>query len=1134
MYCPNCQFENPAGINYCGECGAKLENRCPSCNSTNPLSFKFCGECGHSLIPAKEISEQKSEAESLSTRPTSKKTTSSVTPLEGERKHVTVLFSDLTGYTVMSERLDPEEVKDITIQIFDEISKIISKYEGFIEKFAGDAVMALFGATTAHEDDPVRAISAAREIHNLVNSLSPKYEERIEQPLSMHTGINTGLVVTGEVNLEKGIHGVAGDAINVAARLSDLGKAGEIIVAPETYYQAQGYFDFKELEPAVIKGKSKPIRIFKVLSVKEQPVKVHGLDGLKAELIGRKVEMKQLKDAVHSLKAGKGSAISICGAAGTGKSRLVGDFKDSLNLEEVQWLEGHAHPYSQNIPYYPLINLLTKALLIEEGDPPEKIKEKVESEISSLVGKRDDVIPYIGSLFSLDYPEIKNVSPEFWKAQLQKTVQTILSELAQRAPTVICLEDIHWADPSFLELIRMILSDYRKPIFFLCIYRPIISLFTSHQINALANPYQEIRLKDLSTSESQLMVESLLKTKAIPADLQAFIHDKVEGNPFYIEEVINSLIESKTLVPDNGAWKTTRPIGESDISSTIHGVISGRLDRLEKETKRILQEASVIGRAFLYEILKRITQIKEHIDTHLSSLERLDLVKTKTIQPDLEYIFKHALTQEVVYNGLLKKERKEIHEHIGRVIEKLFNMRLPEFYETLAFHYKRGQSVLKAVDYLVKSGEKSLRRYAVEEAHQYYEEAFRLLSNKADKSGAESALLIDTVLQWCQVFYYRGDAVGLVELLRDHMDLAESLNDKDRLGMLYAWFGYVLFWREKYRDSYNYLSKALQLGEQIDNKQVIGYACTWFPYTCAELGLFDEGINHGKRAQEISKSIREDRYLFIKSLSGIGYVNFFQGERKGLLEKGLYALEYGKLHSDLRSLGMGHTGVGLSYLITGNYTSAIENCKKAVQVSEDPLYSMAFRTLLSFSYLAGGQFQEAEDTAQKVLTFVQKYGVYWLGTMANMILSVVLIAKGRMSEGLRKLKEVQQALISNESRWLYAQSEYILGSVYLQIVEGTGPRSFSVLIKNIGFFLKNVPLASKKAEDHFQKAIEVAKEIGAKGILSQAYFGLGLLHKAKKKEDRARECISHAIQVFEQCEAEIYVKQANEALESLR
>ena len=240
--------------------------------------------------------------------------------------------------------------------------------------------------------------------------------------------------------------------------------------------------------------------------------------------------------------------------------------------------------------------------------PPEEIREKVEAGLGILIGGNQDLIPYVGSLFSLSYPEIEDVSPEHWKAQLQKAIKLILGALAERAPTVVCLEDLHWADPSFLELIRLIISEFRKPVLFLCVYRPIISLFTSHQISTMATPYQEIRLQDLSISESQGMVESLLKTDEIPLELQRFLQDKVEGNPFYIEEVINSLIESETLICDNGNWKLTREITEVEISSTIHGLISGRLDRLEKESKRIIQEASVIGRTFFYEILNRVTE----------------------------------------------------------------------------------------------------------------------------------------------------------------------------------------------------------------------------------------------------------------------------------------------------------------------------------------------------------------------------------------------------------------------------------------------------------------------------------------------------------------------------------------------
>jgi len=437
--------------------------------------------------------------------------------------------------------------------------------------------------------------------------------------------------------------------------LTGLAASGEIVVGSDTYHQSSGYFDFEDLKPAQVKGKTEPVQVYRVISPKAQPRKIHRLQGVRAKLIGRKVEMDQLKEAAVKLRERKGAVFSIIGTAGTGKSRLVEEFKESLNLEEIQWREGHAYPYTQNIPYFPLINMLSRDFGIKEDDSPEKIKEKIASGVAYLMGDDHEAAPYIGSLFSLNYPEIDVVNPEFWKSKLQQSTQSILSALAKKGPTIICLEDLHWADPSFLELIRLILADFRDPVLFLCIYRPIITLFPSHQITSMANPFQEIRIQDLSTSESQDMLESLLNTENIPDELRRFVQTKVEGNPFYLEEVINSFIESKTLIRENDNWRITRPITQADISASIHGVISARLDRLDLETKRILQQAAVIGRAFYYEILKKITDLKGNIDGSLSGLERLDLIKTRSMEPDLEYIFKHAITQEVVYNGLLKK-----------------------------------------------------------------------------------------------------------------------------------------------------------------------------------------------------------------------------------------------------------------------------------------------------------------------------------------------------------------------------------------------------------------------------------------------------------------------------------------------
>jgi len=1114
MKCPKCHIENPEDNKFCRECGTALLLVCTECGNELQADDKFCGKCGQ-----KVVGQSKKEMPRLTS--------------DGERKHVTVLFSDLLGYTTMSEKLDPEEVKEITGRIFGEVSKVIAKYDGFVEKYAGDAVMALFGANQSHEDDPMRAVKSAAEIHDLVQTLSPQYEGKIGQPLIMHTGINTGLVVTGEVDMERGTHGVAGDTINIAARLSAVAKADNILVDHETYKRTEGHFQFEDLPPIQLKGKENVIRIHRYLAFKDQPQKIHRLHGLRAKLIGRKAEMAQLSEAVENLRQGKGTTISIIGAAGTGKSRLVEEFKGVLDLKEIQWREGNAFAYAQNMPYFPLIDLISKAIQIDEDDSPETVKEKLESSIEVLMGEKQAIAPYIGSLYALDYPEIEDVSPEFWKAELQKAILVVLTALAQRAPTVICLEDLHWADPSTIELVNFLLSEIRHPVLFLCVYRPTVTPFSTHQIEDLAFPYQELHVQDLSLSEAQNMVESLLQTDTVPADLQLFIRNKVEGNPFYLEEAINSMIESKILVPENGAWQVAGPMTESEISSTIQGVISARVDRLEQESKRILQEASVIGRSFYHEILKRISEIKDNLDKSLRGLERFDLIKTKSIQPYLEYIFKHALTQEVVYNGLLKKERREIHERIGYVIEELFRNRLPEFYETLAFHFKNGRSTDKAVHYLMQSGEKSLKRYSVEESHQSYKEAFEIFTGISKLSLERKKHLVHLLVDWALVFYYRGDFKGLYELFSSHEDLAEDLAGDEDAGMFFAWLGFALYFRGEVKASYKYLLKALKLGEKSDNQRVIGYACTWLPFTCGVIGLLDEAIAFGERAREISKNLSSDHYLVFKSLSGLGFAYWCRGEGEKALETGKAILDYGHLHSNIRSTVMGHWIIGQGHLVKGDFESAIASLKMSEQTAKDPFYLMSAKHFLGISYILGEQFEKAEAVINEVMAYGQTYGCELFSDMNSGFQGVVMIVQGQMAKGLMQIEGALQVFRKRKCKATYGIFEYIMGKVYSQIATGPKP-DFSIMAKNIGFLVKNVPLAGKKAEEHLSKEIEIAKQVGAKGFLGMSYLDLGMLYKARHKIDQARECISEAIKIFEETEADGFLKQAKEALKSIR
>jgi class 3 adenylate cyclase/tetratricopeptide (TPR) repeat protein len=1129
MQCPKCHTDNPEAAKFCIECASPLEIKCSHCGATNPAKAKFCMECAHNL--QSPPATQPASIVEASVADTGNRTQAHQF-VEGERKHVTVLFSDLSGYTAMSEKLDPEEVKEIVYRIFGQIKSVITKYEGFIEKFAGDAVMAIFGVPRAHEDDPVRAIKAAGEIHDLVDDISPGLAAKIGRPLSMHTGINTGLVVTGEINPDNGTHGVSGDTLNVASRLSDLAESGEILVGQATFRGCEGYFTFESLKPTMVKGKQERVPIYRLLSAKDAPVITRRASGLTSALVGRNAELAQLQGAFGRLEEGRGTILSIVGDAGTGKSRLVEEFRSSLDLTKIQWLQGHAYGYSQSMPYFPLIDLLNRTLQIEEGDPPDEVRHKIESGIELLAEDRKDIAPYIGRLYALDYPELAQITPENWKSNLQSAVRTVLSHLTRTRPTIVCLEDLQWSDPSTLELLRFLLSDINDPALFLCTYRLPFSIFTSHQLAGLGKFYQEIKLKDLSASEAQVMVQSMLKTKNIPTALQKFIQEKLEGNPFYMEEVINALIESESLIRENGGWKLARPIDELKVSSNLYGVISGRLDRLEKEAKRILQEASVIGRTFLYEILKRVSELKGSIDRCLSSLERLDLIRARALQPDLEYFFKHAMTQEVVYNGLLKKERRDIHERVGLVMEQIFHERLPELYETLAYHFKQGHSVPKAIAYLVKSGEKSLERYSVEEAHQFYQQAFEILTAKTEKSKEEEIILIDLLNSWGYVYYYLGDFRAFTALFAANRNLAESLGDDERLGMFYVWIGIADSMSGRAKDAYEYLVKAKNLGEKCGNLKIEGYACTWLAWVCAELGLYDEGTRHGERAQQIAKDFPADQYLFFKSLAGLGFVYSFMGLPQKALACGKILLEHGRKYSNSRSNVMGHYAMSMGYAMAGDFEACIKSSRQAIAVSKDPFYSQFPAIAMNLAYALDGQFDKALESQQALVEFCEKYDVGELLVYENIIRGAAMVASGQMDQGLKMIEESRQTSTKNQRRTPLAISEYVLGMIYSQIATGPKPK-LSVMAKNVSFLMKNVPVASKKAEEHYQKAIELSEEIGANGYRGISYLGLGQFYQARKKTDQARQYIGRAVEILEECEAEHFLQQAKQALKSL-
>ncbi len=776
--------------------------------------------------------------------------------------------------------------------------------------------------------------------------------------------------------------------------------------------------------------------------------------------------------------------------------------------------------YSQNIPYFPVIDLLSRAWQIKEGDPPDQVRQKVEKGAQATLGERKDLIPYIGNLYSLPYPEIAQVSPEQWKAKLHEALHLILANLCRRAPTVICIEDLHWADPSSVELLRNILTDLKYPVIFLCMYRPSFSLFTSHQAGSIKS-YHEIRLQDLTPTDAQNMVESLLKTKTIPGQLQMFIRDKAEGNPFYLEEVINSLIETDTLIKDKDSWKLTRTLTEKDIPSTVQGVISARLDRLERETKRILQEASVIGRAFLYEILKRISDLKEYIDKSLITLERLDLIKTRSLQPELEYIFKHVLTQEVVYNGLLMKERRLIHGNIGKVSEELYPDRLEEFYEMLAYHYSRSDNRDKAFHYLKLSGIKSIRNNALGEAYRFYKEALSVLkqmpeSQQRKKEQIETILLMNVPMR---MLGYPEDAI---DFLKEGEMFCKELGDSRTLANLYNFMNLYYSIKGDPALGRKYLEDAFVEADKIQDIDIMtpcGYGLC-FSYIAE--GNFIKVNNIAPRIIALlEKTHRESEffsmhgnpYSVLQVSNGFALVSlgeFEQGEP--LFEKGIAAAHKA---NHPYSIGLACYLYGGLCLLKGDGEKAIKTFQSAIEYMEKAHSTLFLPSSWAFQgagYYFIGEYDTALKLLEKGIKMQTDMKLPFMICLMQAWLSMVHLDLGNFHESKAHAEEAVKLAQTNREK----SPE---GSAWLQLGRTIGRMDAAQL---------------QKAEECIFTGMKIAEELKMKPNIALGFLILGEIYAHAGKKEKALKNLKKAESLYQEMGLNYALGEIREVLKTLK
>ena len=677
--------------------------------------------------------------------------------IESERRIATVMFADISGFTAMSEKMDPEQVTCTMNDCFCMMEECIKTHGGTIDKFIGDCVMVLFGVPKALEDAPQKAVNTAIELRNRLYKFNK--DKNLSIPLDLHIGINTGPVLSGMVGgTDKQEYTVMGDTVNLASRIEGASQTGQILVGPATYKATKTGFKYKPLPPVALKGKAEPVPVYELLSVKETLSRMQaGADRMiSSAMVGRDSELNKVELAVLKAINGEGSIVNVIGEAGIGKSRLIAELKNRDVMKRVTLLEGRAISISTGLGYYLIIDLLKNWAQITEDDSEVAAFTKLESAIRTTYPEAlGEILPFVATLMGIKLvgryaDRVKGIEGEALEKLILKNVKDLMTRGTNRNPVVVILEDLHWADTSSLDL--LIKSLYRlaanERIVFINVFRPGYADTGERVIKEIQEnypeEYTEITIQPLDEKQTEILINNLLNIKGFPPKLKDQIIERAGGNPYFIEEVVRSFIDEGAVVLKERGFEVTDKLTTTSVPHTINEVLMARIDRLDQKTRDLVKTASVIGRNFFYRILAEVAQTIEDMDSRLEYLEEIQLIRERKRMEELEYLFKHALAQEVAYDSILIQKRKDLHKTVADSIEKVFSERLSEFYGMLAFHYSQAEDLDKTEEYLIKAGEESLKSSASAEALHYYQQALDLYLRKfGEKTDPEKVAMLE-------------------------------------------------------------------------------------------------------------------------------------------------------------------------------------------------------------------------------------------------------------------------------------------------------------------------------------------------------------------------------------------------------
>ncbi len=970
--CSACGFDNPPGMRFCGNCGARLSDA-PA--EKKPQATPDTKDLG--LLVGSDLLERFQKA-GLEAR--------------GQRRNVTVLFADLSGFTSLSTRVDSEVLYTIIRRYLQMLAQDVYKYEGMVDKFTGDGLMALFGAPIAHENNAELGVLAGLDMLASMERLNQEFANEIGAPLQVRLGLNSGVVTVGGIGSDMLFNYTAiGDTVNLAQRLEAAAEPDTLLVSQSVYATTHQLFEFITQKSLNLKGFSGSITAYKLLNPKARPGSVRGIEGLRAPMIGREQEYQQLLQALQQVESGAGGHFAlISGEAGIGKSRLVSELTAAARQKGFLTLAGHSLTYRRSVPYWIFQDMLRLTLNATAGTPPLELRQRLHSSLEDMAGPAaGSILPYLEHLLALPPSDSRQSSridlldSSQLRQQIFLAVRAWLMTLAARQPLIVILEDLHWADDTTLDLISFLLASIQeRPIFYISISRPFqegsLMKMAAWAASNLKDHYTRLELHTLSPVETQELFDRLMRISNLSASLRQRIIQQSSGIPFYLEEIIRMLMEQGVLQHQGEDW-VLADNAESivlDVPNSLQGLILARFDRTAPDQRRLLQTASAIGRMFNLAVLEHVlADVRpEELAHTLDTLVDRDFLYLENDPSALTYAFRHVIVSDAIYSTLLRRDRAELHGKIGQAIEAVFTDQLENQIEILARHYSWSNLKEKALVYLSQAGQKAARAYNTVQARAYFDEALELLlhvPHTADQIIQLNVGLANVLL-----------LIGEYEGARQRFERALEMNEpgRDSFGGAFSSLNRniaVTYERQgEYEAALGFLTKAVDTLKNGDSPIEKALALNDMGWIRFRQGQHDTAKDLLLQAMSLSEPT--ERYDVTASIyNRLGGVFWQKGDLAKASEYVQKSLALREEIGDVAALARSYNNLGLLNWMTGKWESALANFNRCLDLNAnlgDIEGSITAHGNLGLLQLGRGEIEQARHHFEEALNRAQQIG----------------------------------------------------------------------------------------------------------------------------------------------------------------